>query len=243
LLFAPYVPGAIGQHLASQHVSYVDAVGNCHVETREMLVAHIEGKKPVREPGARPPGVTSHQLLFALLAEPSLVEAPVRKVALAAGIGRSAALEQLGRLNMQGLLDYYPAGGLLQGRELLDRWLTAYAEAVRPSWLVARCRPQLNDPRALEALIERVCGDGIWAFGGAAAASRMLQFERGTETVLHLSEIPRDLLERLRAVPAADCRLAAHDCVPTCRLPTAGLAVRLLDRWGHRHARLLLHAR
>ena len=43
-----------------------------------------------------------------------------------------------------------------------------------------------------------------WAFGGAAAASRMLQFERGTETVLHLSEIPGDLLERLQAVPATD---------------------------------------
>ena len=97
-------------------------------------------KKPVREPNVRIPGVTSHQLLFAILAEPDLVVAPVRRVALAAGIGKSAALEQLGRLNMQGLLDYYPASGLVQGRELLDRWLTAYAEAVRPSWLIARCR-------------------------------------------------------------------------------------------------------
>ncbi|HYQ29174.1 MAG TPA: type IV toxin-antitoxin system AbiEi family antitoxin [Polyangiaceae bacterium] len=204
LLFAPYVPGPIGQHLVSQQVSYVDSVGNCHVETREMLVAHIEGRKPVREPGVRMPGVTSHQLLFALLAQPDLAEAPVRRIALAAGIGRSAAQEQLGRLNMQGLLDYYAPSGLLQGRELLDRWLTAYAESVRPSWLIARCRPQVSDPQALEALIEGVCGNGIWAFGGAAAASRMLRFERGTETVLHLPEIPRDLLERLQVVPAAD---------------------------------------
>jgi len=87
---------------------------------------------------------------------------------------------------------------------LLDRWLTAYAETVRPSWLLTRCRTQVSDPHALEAVIERVCENRVWAFGGTAAACRMLQFDRGTETVLHLAEVPADLLEQLQAVPASD---------------------------------------
>jgi hypothetical protein len=214
LLFAPYVSGAMGQHLVSEHVSYVDAVGNCHIETGERLVAHVEGKKAARGAGCRIRGVTSDQLLFALLAQPSLVTAPARKLALAAGIGKSAALEQLGRLNAQGLLDYYPTAGLLRGRELLDRWLQAYAEAVRSSWLFARCRTEVADPRALEVVIERVCrnreSEGAsrepwrWAYGGAAAAHRMLAFGRGAETLIHLSRVPVDLLEQLRAVRAPD---------------------------------------
>jgi hypothetical protein len=56
----------------------------------------------------------------------------------------------------------------------------------------------------LEALIERVCGNRVWAFGGFAAASRMARIDRGTETVLHLAEIPLGLLEQLQAVPAPD---------------------------------------
>ena len=204
LLFAPYVPGPIGRHLVCQHVSYVDTAGNCHIEFEQRLLAHVEGKKAVREAGSRIRGVTSHQLLFALLAQPDLVEAPARKIALAAGIGKSAALEQLGRLNMEDMLDHYPGAGLFRERELLDRWLNAYTDAVRPSWLLARFRPELTDPFALDALIERVFENRAWAFGGAAAAHRMLALDRGTETVLHLAEVPVDLLEQLQAVRAPD---------------------------------------
>ena len=204
LLLAPYVPGPIGQHLASKRVSYVDAVGNCHIETSDRLVAHVEGRKLARDLGARIPGIASHQLLFAILAQPDLVLAPVRRVAVAAGIGRSTALELRGRLNREGLLDYYPARGLIRYRQLLDRWLTAYAEVLRKSWLVTRCRPRVDGTEALEALIERVFANRTWAWGGAAAACRMLPLERGTETVLHVADVPVDVLAQLQAVPASD---------------------------------------
>jgi len=204
LLFAPYVPGPIGRHLASQHVSYVDTAGNCHIELGLRLIAHVEGKRAVREARSRIRGVASHQLLFALLAEPDLVHAPARTIALAAGIGKTAALEQIGRLHMEDMLDHFPGAGLFRERELLDRWLNAYTDVVRPSWLLARFRPELTDPLALDALIERVCENREWAFGGAAAAHRMLAFDRGTQTVLHLTEVPVDLLEQLQAVRAPD---------------------------------------
>ena len=204
LLLAPYVSAQMGHHLVSQRVSYVDAVGNCHLETDGLVVAHVEGKKIGPKPSERSPGLTSHQLLFALIAQPDLVDAPVRRIALAAGIGKSAALEHLERLNAESILDYHPATGFIYARELLDRWVTAYANAVRPSWLMTRCRPRLTDSLALDELIERVCSNRIWAFGGAAAAHRMLNSERGTETVLHVSEVSVALLEQLRAVPATD---------------------------------------
>ena len=55
LLLAPYVPGKIGQHLAESKLSYADAVGNCHLQVAEgrELLAHIEGKKPLRDSGAQ----------------------------------------------------------------------------------------------------------------------------------------------------------------------------------------------
>jgi len=202
LLCAPHVPGSIAHRLASEGVSYVDSAGNCHIEADGLLLVHVEGKPRPRETRPRLAGLKSHQLLFALLAQPALVHAPVRKVALAAGIGKSAALELLGQMRAQGLLDGNPGGVLHARRMLLDRWLSAYAELVRPSWLLTRCQPTAVDPPALEALIERACENCAWALGGTAAASRMLATDRGAETVLHLAEAPSDLLERLRAVPA-----------------------------------------
>lgn len=203
LLCAPYISGAMGQRLAAERLCYVDAVGNCHIEIDGLVVAHAEGKKRPRGLGPRAPGIKSHQLLFALLAQPELVEAPARKVALAAGIGKSAAYELIGQLNQQGLLDYNPGGvGLRSARALLDRWLSAYADVVRPSWLRARCQSAITDPRELESLIARICEDSVWALGGSAAASRMLSVARGTETVVHMAEVPADLLLKLRAVPA-----------------------------------------
>jgi len=204
LLFAPYVSAPMGNRLRAQQLSYVDAVGNCHLECDGLLLAHVEGKKAVRQSSTRAPGVKAQQLLFAVLAEPELVEAPVRRIALAAGIGKSATLEQRGRLHVEGLLDYHPALGLVSRRELLDRWLSAYADAVRPSWLNARCRSRITDPVALELLIERVCGGRMWAFGGVAAASRMAPISRSTEIVVHLAEIPAGLLEQLQAVPTSN---------------------------------------
>ena len=205
LVCAPYVPLLVGNRLAAHRVSYVDMAGNCHIEPEGLLIAHVEGKRRIRHSPTRPSGIKAHQLLFAFLAEPELVEAPVRKIALEAGLGKSATLELLGALRSQGLLDCNPGERRLhKARVLLERWLTVYAEVVRPSWLVARCKPTATEPRALEALVERECEGYAWAFGGSAAASRMIAMDRGVETILHMTEIPPDVMGRLKAVPSAN---------------------------------------
>lgn len=205
LLCAPYIPLLVGHRLAAQRVSYVDLAGNCHIETEGLLIAHVEGKRRIGHCPTRSSGIKAHQLLFALLAEPELAEAPVRKIALEAGIGKSTTLELLGTLRGQALLDCNPGKRQLHsGRVLLERWLTAYADVVRPSWLVARGKPMVADPLALEALLERECTGCAWALGGSAAASYMVPIDRGAETVVHMAEVPPNLLERLQAVPAAN---------------------------------------
>jgi hypothetical protein len=100
MLFAPYVSGQIGLHLATHGINYVDAIGNCHIQLKTGdLLSHVEGKKPRRdeaeERGSRAPG---YQLLFAILAKPALLDQPVRQLAAAAGIGKTAAADQLKRL-------------------------------------------------------------------------------------------------------------------------------------------------
>src|SRR6478735_4085108 len=208
LLLAPYVPGKIGQHLAENKLSYADAVGNCHLLVKDgrELLAHIEGKKQLRDGGERSAGRSpSYQLTFAILAQPTLLAESVRQIAIAAGIGKTAAADQLKRLTEQGLIHRKGSGiAVARRRELLDRWLSAYADVVRPGWQVGRYRTKADDPEELEREIEKLWGQQQWAFGGGAAAWRMAQFYRGANTVLHVGSVPADMLRQLRAIPAAD---------------------------------------
>lgn len=208
VLLAPYIPGPIGSHLAAHNLSYVDAVGNCHLETKvKGLLVHVEGKRPARDAvgrsGVRLP---SYQLIFAILAQPELLAQPVRQIAAAAGIGKTAVADQLKRLTEQGLIARTPKkSAILRRRDLLERWLSAYSEIVRPAWLQGRYRTQESDPEALERQIAGAWGsERRWALGGGAAAWRMNQFYRGEQLVLHVDAPPTEGLRQLRALPADD---------------------------------------
>ncbi len=202
LLFAPYVPPKVGEFLASHQVSYADTIGNCHlIVERGRLLAHVEGKKLDRVTRSGSGGrVQSYQLVFAILAQPELLKKPVREIAEATGIGKSAAADQLRRLERQGLIDRKRAL-LLRRSELRDRWLSAYADIVRPAWLIGRYRTRTTDPEQLEQEMESAWTDEIWALGGGAAAWRMTGFHRGIETVVHVRRLPADAIRGLKAIP------------------------------------------
>lgn len=206
LVFAPYVPAPIGRHLASNGVSYADVVGNCHLETAFGLLVHVEGKKPIRQiENARAGRLPSYQVLFAILAQPELLEHSVRQIALAAGVGKTAAADQLQRFAQQGLIERTPRRKtIVNRRELLARWLAGYSDIVRPAWLAGRYQTQSKDPQEVEHQIAEAWRGNVWAFGGGAAAWRLAPFYRGAETLIHVDSVAPDALRRIRAVPAKD---------------------------------------
>lgn len=208
ILFCPYVATKMGAHLAGHGINYVDEVGNCHVVvgTPPRLLAHVEGKKPRHVPhatrGARVPG---HQLAFAVLAKPSLLEQPVRDIAATAGIGKTTAASQLRRLVDEGVVERTRRSVILaRPQELLDRWLGAYADIVRPAWLRGRYRTRAKGPEELEKHLESVWQGHRWVFGGGAAAWRMANFYRGLDTVVHVETMTSEILREIRALPADD---------------------------------------
>lgn len=205
ILFAPYVGRKIGGWLRENHTNYLDAAGNCYLTIDKDYLALVEGKRPERkgpaERGVRGPG---HQVLFAILARPDLLNAPVRNLAEAAGVGKTAAAEMLTRLESEGLIGAdRQERRLLQARVVLDRWLAGYTALVRPRLLLGRFRTNDPDAEALEGRIEHELADTVqWAWGGGAAAMRLTGYYRGADTVLHLAEPVQNLGKRLKAIPA-----------------------------------------
>lgn len=204
LFLAPYVGGPIGRYLRKRGVNYLDAAGNCFLAVKKNYLALVEGKRQekweVKERGIRGPG---HKVLFAILVRPVLLNAPVRNLGDAAGVGKTAAAEMLKRLKMEGLIGIDLEGKrLLKPKVLLDRWIAGYTAAVRPRLLFGRYRTNDPTPEVLENRIEKELGEDItWAWGGGAAAIRLTRYYRGPETILHLANKIPDLGMRLKGIP------------------------------------------
>lgn len=207
ILFAPYVGGGIGRYLRENGANYLDAAGNCFLAIGREYMALVEGKRTERHaPPERGVRAAGHQILFAILARPNLLNAPVRVLAEAADVGKTAAAEMLTRLEGEGLVGTDQEGRrLLQPRQVLDRWITGYTALVRPRLLLGRFRTNDPDPEALEHRIEDELGDTVeWAWGGGVAAMRLTRHYRGPETVLHLGERLPNIGRRLKAIAATD---------------------------------------
>jgi hypothetical protein len=204
LLLAPFIGAGIGQQLKANGINYMDEAGNCYIALAKEYVAFVEGRRaqrrPVHERGIRAAG---YQVLFALLARRDLMNAPVRGLAEAAAVGKSAAAEMLKRLQNEGLAGTDRDGRrLLMPEVVLDRWIAGYVAQVRPRLMIGRFRTREQEPGAMENWIEQKLGETTaWAWGGGAAAIRLTGYYRGTETVLHLADRPRDIGRRLQAVP------------------------------------------
>lgn len=206
MLLTPYVPAEIGQQLAEKRVNYMDLAGNCHVAIDRTYVAHVEGRRrPRTERRGRGLGATGYQAIFALLAERELVRAPVRRIAEAAGVGKTVVGELFERLDADGTLGRTVEGRVILRRtHLLDRWLTGYADLLRPRLLVGRYHVEEADPGLLEKRLEKALHGVVWGWGGGAAALRLTRHYRGDETVVHVEQPPADLARQVRALPAAD---------------------------------------
>jgi hypothetical protein len=201
-----------GDFLVENKINFIDLRGNCYLNLGDRYVARIQGQRGQQQPTARALRTPSYQVLFTILAEPSLLSAPVRALASASGASRQAVvtlqerLSELGHL-VKGPRGYFwaPAGM----RRALDLWLAGYATSVRPSLLVGTYRTQDIDPSALEMRIAPIldkCGE--WRWGGGAAAYRMTGYFRGEKSIVHVEDAPVDLPKKLRAIPDRSGTLA-----------------------------------
>lgn len=208
LVAAPIVGGGVGDVLAENNVSFVDLRGNCHIDLGGRYVARIQGQRGERPTAPRALRTPSYQVLFTVLADPSLISTPVRKLADAAGVSRQPVMTLRERLVELGFVVRGRKGHMWtpQGpRKALDLWLAGYATSVRLGLLVGTYKTQDADPDAREQRLAPILDKvGEWRWGGGAASHRMTGYFHGERTVVHVAEPPADLQRRLRAVPATD---------------------------------------
>jgi len=207
VVFSPYVSQPVGQLLASQGIGFIDQAGNCYVAVGQDYFAHLEGRRPPSPSRhGRGLGARSYQVLFALLARPELTTAPIRSLAVAAGVGKTTAADLLQRLKDEGLI-LRDKGGRRIARPsvLMDRWLAGYADKLRPRLFAGRYRAAHKEPGTFEKHVEATLGDRPnWAWGGATAGYRLSQHYRGETTTLHVAANAAAMPRQLNLLAAKD---------------------------------------
>jgi len=204
LVLAPHVGSGVAATLTKSGINYLDAKGNCHISIPPFFL-HLERTSAKSTPsvtnsGIRGPGF---QVLFAYLADPRLLCAPIRTVAEVAGVSRQPVLAMQHRLlnekfilGSKARVQWHPR----RREAALALWLQGYQTTVRTSLIAGSYRTRDQNPHSLEAQIMKALAKEDFRWGGTAAGFRMTGDYRGERTVVHMNAGVPELAKRLRGL-------------------------------------------
>jgi hypothetical protein len=205
LLAARYVPRPTGERLVEAGVNFVDRAGNIHLRLGEDHNVLVLGRRdPQPAPIARRPSPALIQLLFALLADPASAGWPVRALAEAAGIGRTAAATARQRLVAEKVLQHQRRTyHVVDRKRLADQFVDGYDRILRSHLLIGQFRAPERSPELLLEHFGRLAkrADLVWAVTGGQAAYTLQHFYRDDQIQVFSTTPSSELLRELRLVP------------------------------------------
>ena len=200
LLVADYVNPRMADKLRQQQVQFIDAVGNAFVNQPPVYV-YVTGNRqeergfmPTRNGAKRAFEPTGLKVIYTFLCHPELVNAPYREIAEEAGVALGTVGWVLNGLKAAELIR--DKGGkkgrrLVHYRKLLDRWVEAYPEKLKPKQLVGEFIA--DDPYWWKDVdIQEY--DGYW--GGEIAAAKYTDYLKPKVATVYLPEHARTRLLR-----------------------------------------------
>jgi hypothetical protein len=174
LLVAPYITAETADHCRKLRLPFLDTAGNAYLEEPGLFVFVKGQRKPTDDelaPQGKAATATALRVVFALLCQPKLLNAPYRDIARAAGV----ALGTVGWVLYDLDTRRFTTGGkdkknrriLLERPKLIDEWTTNFPIKLRPK-LNAR-RFTAHD-RNWWAKVDLEAFGALW--GGEVAADR-----------------------------------------------------------------------
>lgn len=198
IIVARYVTPQIADELKKMNIPFMDTAGNVHINEPPLLI-FIKGNKligddltVIRPRAFRPAGL---QVLFALLCNPSLENAPFREIAKKTKVALGTVGMVMNDLKKLNYIIEIPPGKrrLIRKKDLLNRWITAYPEQLRPKQIIGLYRAenrdwwQQADMRDLNI---------FW--GGEVAAAQLTEFLKPQNITVYTNKPVGEFLLRYR---------------------------------------------
>jgi hypothetical protein len=209
MVITTYVNPQIADELKKLNIPFMDTAGNVHINEPPLFI-FIKGNKPagaeltvIRPRVFRPAGL---QILFALLCNPDLENAPYREIAEKASTALGTVGMVMNDLKKLNYLIEMPPGKrrLVRKKDLLNRWITAYPEQLRPKLLIGLYRTENRDwwkNANLHGL------HILW--GGEVAAARLTEHIRPQNVTVYTDKPVGEFLlkYRIRQDPQGDIEI------------------------------------
>lgn len=202
LLFAPYITPAIAKQCRELDLAFLDTAGNAYLRLPGLHL-YITGEKPeggvTQTIGTQGGGTaTALRVVFALLCQPKLLDAPYREIVDIAGVALGAVGWVFFDLKTRGHI----TGGqkrhdrrFLAPTRLFEEWVTNYPIKLRPKLNPRRFTAENPDWWKTAKL------DDLGAYwGGEVAANKLTQYLKPANCTLYIKpERTKDTLRELVA--------------------------------------------
>jgi len=192
VLVSSYVNPSQADKLRQIGIEFFDAAGNASLRQKGLHV-FITGRKPqtIKTSGrpARAFNPTGSRLVFALLCQAGLENKSYREMAEGAGISLGAVNWIVNDLKSLGYLVDFGARGrrLVNRKELLKRWTSAYPEQLRPKLILGRFKTEQAHHWWQKADLP---ADAFW--GGEIGAKLLTKYLKPeTVTIYSESNLPK----------------------------------------------------
>lgn len=186
MLVADYVNPNMADKMRDMDIPFIDTVGNAYINEKPLFV-FVKGNKQEKiagvEQGGRAFKPTGIKVIHALLTEPELINATYREIKDVAGVAIGTIGWIFYDLKEAGFMvePYKNKRRLQNKKKLVDRWVEAYLEKLRPKQLVGRFTAE--DENWQDYVDLREYG-AKW--GGEVAAAKMTDYLRPEKLTIYL---------------------------------------------------------
>lgn len=208
LLVTEYVNPNMAERLKQMGLPFLDTLGNAYLDAPPIFV-YVKGRAPQRFPRERPTRAfvpTGLKVVFALLCRQELVEVPYRTIAQIANVALGTVAWVLDDLHGLG---YILEMGkrrrrLIRKQQLLDRWVAAFPNQLRPKLLLGRYAAP--DPNWWK---HQQVGEFRAYWGAEVAAARLTGYLKPEFVTVYIREMPGRFLaaNRLRTNPEGNVEM------------------------------------
>ena len=212
MIVTDYVNPNMAERIKEMNLAFIDLAGNAYLNDPPILI-YIKGNRPTEKEalGPNPKPIHAFQatglkVLFGLLTNPALAQATYRVIAEATGVALGTVGWVLTDLRYHGYL--YEGKGrrrqLIKKRQLVEQWVTAYPDKLRPKLRLGRYRAPAHrwwEDVHLEAYKAQ--------WGGEVAAAKLTDYLIPDKAVIYADVIPPRLLaeNQLKVDPQGDVEI------------------------------------
>ena len=208
LFVTRYIATRQADEFRAMNLAFLDTVGNAFINQKDLYV-FIKGQGVERNLGTRKGDLfrpAELKVLFAFLCQEGLVAKTHEQIKEMTGVGLGTINRLIRALELAGYILKLKgrARRLVRKKELLEQWVMAYPQRLRPKQMIGRFKgPQ--EPWWMD--VDPIAFDGQW--GGEIAAGYLTQYLKPQLVTLYAAKQPDDTIikQKLRKDPQGDVEI------------------------------------